>query len=64
MDYLHVQADNPWYNYYLLLVVTNFKNISRGLFKGQGCPWHTHFFMVLAQLCISNIHASQVHMDL
>ena len=23
MDYLHVQADNPWYNYYLLCKYSN-----------------------------------------
>ena len=31
MDYLHVQADNPWYNYYLYISFTD-------IYVGKTCP--------------------------
>ena len=37
MDYLHVQADNPWYNYYLVLVQPRKTRpyITEGLLMGR-----------------------------
>ena len=33
MDYLHVQADNPWYNYYLANDQQDVKRYQKGLDK-------------------------------
>ena len=58
MDYLHVQADNPWYNYYVSPINCEFqgKQVKNKMF-GQ----HTKFGVQIPLVFAARVHKERIH---
>ena len=61
MGYLHVQADNPWYNYYMLSNMYRLFNVLRWLWNiYEGAELPSVYFITNTKHCITYLALTQL----
>ena len=58
VDYLHVHADNPWYNYYVISMVNCGEFLQHTLSNYMQC-FHEY---ILSKECVSNTALAALHL--